>query len=185
MVQIKTAAAWKKGDRVQFNDKERGLQHGTVKKGGAKVIQVVLDGGEYQVTGPATHFQSSTLAPPKDVPLPIDRWGVQRYKESGGNETTRFEADVTLLGSKALLAYNGGNGGCNSYEPYYGASRELYSQLEKDVLDSIRAVGGDQTFEVVDMWLEWKARYSFYETFTDHVRKDMEAMARYTKGKPV
>ncbi len=162
---------YKKGDRVQYRQKT-GVEHGTVVKGGTKRVVVACDDGENEVVGPATAFQPSKKAPPKDDPSPLDRWGIKGYKTAGGDETVRFTATITLDGKPVLVASNGGRGANNHYAPYdertSNSFRENLTQLEQDVKAAIEQFGGGLKWEVVDFWVLWKGEYPF-QTFASHL----------------
>lgn len=154
---------FKKGTRVSHTDKRTGeTVYGTVKsvqrKAPFKVV-VILDGGEYQVSGPFFVFKETDVPAPKDEPSVMDRWGVTGYHSCGGDETECFEAGITLNGKRVGRARNDGNGGCNSY---MGTDSYCIPGFETDAVAWARQFGWEKPFEAADMWIDWYVKFRPY-----------------------
>jgi len=57
---------------------------------------------------------------PLDLPRPVPPdcpWSIGRFREAGGDETPRFEADLLRDGVRVAVVSNGGTGGCHRYVP--------------------------------------------------------------------
>lgn len=179
----RTIPTLSKGDRTEYDDAGT-LRYGTVTKGG-KNVQVVLDGGAYTVTGPASAFKVSDNPLPKDAPHPMDDWDVVGYKEFSrmSQETTAFDATVTYKGEPVLHAQNSGTGGCNTYYRTPTAPALADRKLEEDAkqwaLDHGLEDGG--FFEAADTWLNWKTTQAPYGvTAKDFFEKWNRSMAEMT-----
>lgn len=154
-------AKLKKGDRVEFNDRDGTVKAGVVERGGAKVT-VVLDGGKMQMRGPASLFKLSDKPLPKDPPHPMDDWDIVGYKAAGGEETIRFEATITYKGKKVLHASNGGFGGSNQYGALRGVDRAIEKKFFDDARQWAADHGADNPFEPEDSWVTWKTNEAPY-----------------------
>lgn len=151
----------KKGTRVEFHDQDGTFKTGVVQSGGAKV-KVVLDGGKYQVTGPAHLFTVSEKPLPKDPPHPMDDWGIVGYRTAGGEETVKFEATITYKGQKVLHASNDGIGGPNRYDPLRGVDRTIMQKFVADAKQWAADHGAENPFEPEDSWVSWKTAEAPY-----------------------
>src|SRR3546814_165771 len=123
---------FRKGDRVEYDDAGR-TRFGTITKGG-KSVTVILDGGEYRVTGPATAFKPSAEPLPQGPPHQMDDWDVVGYKEfrQMSQETTAFDAVITFKGERVLNARNSGTGGSNIYHRTEVAEALINDRFEAD-----------------------------------------------------
>jgi hypothetical protein len=151
-----------KGSRVQFE--ENGVMlYGTVVKGGLNVT-VRMDGGESEMRGPSELFYPSQKPIEKDPPSEMDRWGLKGYKAypSMSEETECFEATITLNGKPVLAARNEGRGGSNSYYPLKGAPVGVIGMFEEDATKWAQSHGTTLTFELHDLWIDFKANKADY-----------------------
>lgn len=149
----------RKGDRVQFIDKGS-YAYGVVLKGGKGNITVIRDGGELQVSGPATAFRLSKHPLPADEPSVMDKWSIAKYKDTGyGDETPQFNAEIALNGKVVITARNSGQGGCNMYT---AIDYDYVRQLEADAKEWGKQFGYPYDFEAHDTWVEWAAREKIY-----------------------
>src|SRR3546814_17090244 len=123
---------FRKGDRVEYDDAGR-TRFGTITKGG-KNVTVILDGGEYRVTGPATAFKPSAEPLPQDPPHQMDDWDVVGYKEfrQMSQEPTAFDAVITFTGERVLNDRNRGTGVSKIYHRTEGAETPLNDHLGAD-----------------------------------------------------
>ena len=154
---INALLKFKKGDRVQFESKDKGLVVGTVKSvnklGLAKVVQ---DGGKYEWKIGAAKLQPGP-ALPKDEPSPMDKWSVWSYKCIGGDETPNYSARIKLDGRFVGESWNGGTGGPDEFIFATDGYRNLF---DNDIKAWWKQMGGDDdTHEVNALWVDWYVNY--------------------------
>lgn len=154
-------AKLKKGDRVEFTDRDGTVKTGVVQRGGANV-SVMLDGGKISVRGSASVFRLSDKPLPTDVPHPMDDWGIVGYKEAGGEETIRFEATITYKGKKVIHSANGGFGGPNQYSPLRGVDRSILQTFFAAAKQWAADHGAEDPIEPEDSWVTWKTNEAPY-----------------------
>lgn len=148
----------RKGDRVEF-PMEGTTKYGVVLKGGKNRITIILDGGERQISGPASACKKSIHPLPVDEPSVMDKWTITKYKDSGfGDETPQFYAEIALNGKVIITAGNTGCGGCNMYS----GNSAIIKQFEADAKEWGKQFGYPHDFEVADTWVEWAAREKIY-----------------------
>jgi hypothetical protein len=144
---------FKRGDRVQW-DGEGVTKHGTVTKGGSKVVVVVLDGGKLEVRGHPACFSPSSVPAPKDDSNPMDAWDIKNYRCLGGDETPMFTCNIAYNGKTVGTAQNSGMGGRNEYQFTNGV---VHDQFLADATKWHHQFTGDNGYEPEDMWVSWKA----------------------------
>jgi len=147
---------FKKGTRVSHTDKRDGKTvYGTVKSAGRKApftVVVILDGGEYQVSGPFFVFKETDVPAPKDPPSCMDKWSVSNYREIGGDETPCFEAKILKDGKVVGRARNSGEGGSNIY---IGLTSYGIPGFEEDAVAWAKQFGWEKPFEADSLWIDW------------------------------
>jgi hypothetical protein len=145
----------KKGDRVEWtNVKENKVEVGTVSGVRMGRVTVVLDGGEFKVSGPARIFRPSSVPLPVDPPSPMDKWAVKSYKCIGGDETPMFTCKITLDGK---VVGHASNRGCGGEDEIHFNEKSLWDVFERDTQVWWKQFGGRDTFAVGDLWIDWVA----------------------------
>jgi len=159
--QAVTNASWKKGDRVKT--KQNGeYVHGVIRRGGAGKVAMIMDGGEYEIAGPAHIFEASNepLATANEPPSPMDKYEIKKYRPAPqvSEETLAFSAEIWCDGKPFLHAQNQGCGGCNMYHPLgHGNlvdSAERQIAADAEAWAKLNGMEG-QAFEIVDSWVSW------------------------------
>jgi len=144
---------FKKGDRVQFTNKDEGVVIGTVKSinklGLAKVVQ---DGGKYEWKIGAAKLQPGP-ALPKDEESLMDAWSVTGYKCIGGDETPMYTAKIRRDDRVVGRCSNGGSGGPDEFHFDDVTTRIVFYA---DVKAWWKQMGGKgDTSEVEALWVDW------------------------------
>ena len=88
------------------------------------------------------------------------KYELKAIKMAGGDETPRFEANITLDGKKIGIAYNEGCGVCNFYqfinnadgEKFFAFCKEQSTEKEDDANDAAES----WTYAELDKWEERK-----------------------------
>lgn len=148
---------YKKGDRVEWQDKEMKTLYGTVKSISKEVMVIILeDGGKVQWRLHFKNIKITEVPLPKDEPNHMDKWGVVSYREikHGHGDSRTFSAYITLNGKKVLHVSNDGQGGCNMYSPVKNGSRDIERQFADEAKAWARMFGHD-ALEPDDLWVEW------------------------------
>ena len=151
----------KKGDRVEFTEKGE-TKYGVVSRGGAGKITVIMDGGEFQVTGHAPIFRKSDKPLAVDTePSPMDDYGMVGYKEFSSPDGGGFNAFITYKGKKILSAHDGGHGGeveihsVKKGSHYWNSPEQV--KFQEDAKAWALQFGDKDGFGAVDCWIEWYA----------------------------
>jgi hypothetical protein len=158
------------------------VKYGVVKKGGTKV-QVVLDGGEVSMSGPARAFITSVEPLAVDGEDEMSKYTVVKYKALRGEETPRFECEISLhggqsLGSGPIFASNDGNGGCNTYRIADRRMQQVLDAFHADAKAWAARYGDPDMIEAADLWLDWYVNMRPYGvTAKVHVAKHAAEMA--------
>ena len=117
----------KKGSFVTFN--RRGvITTALVSKVGRDSTLTVLfkDGDDLvQVKAPTVLFTPTEAIKMDSTSTAMDCYSISGYKEAGGEETIRFQANLLKNGKKVAVISNSGIGGPNDYHHVEGARGEI------------------------------------------------------------
>jgi len=157
----------KKGDRVEWQSKGE-TKYGVVAKGGSRRIRVVLDGGDYAVSGPAGAFRlSDQPLPNADEPNPMSRYTITGRKDIDGHgDSATFVAVIRFCGKAVISVMNDGWGGPNDYRTLRKDAHHSQSEEMQDFSAKCRqwAIAADyeDAFEVEDAWVDWECFHRPY-----------------------
>lgn len=145
----------KKNDWVQFYV-EGNLVEGMVIKSSDKLTVAFAhkNGNHKKVQGTPRCFTKIKKVN-LDTSGIMDGYEVKKYKESGGEETTRFEAKLYKDGIYIALVSNGGNGGFNDYSPV-GNNHDEIAKYFEDVKQWAIHYGSDTPSESEHTWIHWQ-----------------------------
>jgi hypothetical protein len=157
----------RKGDRVVFKQRAASgdveIKYGIVSKGGSGKIKVVMDGGQFEVSGPAHIFTPSDKPLPNaDEVNPMREYSIKSYKEiEGHGDSPTFSAKICKNGKPIIGATNDGWGGPNMYYTLKKGEHQTQSpvmkQFEKDLAEWLRAATGiEDQHEIGGLWIEWE-----------------------------
>ena len=147
--------AFRKGDRVEFEDKNQ-MFYGVVARGGKKKIRVVIDGGQREVSGHPSLFNYSDKEMPSDPPSAMDKWSVKKYKEiEGHGDTPTFSANICLNGKPVIFVSNNGWGGPNEYRPVDYNTEDVIDKFSTDIKSWCEQFGCESTSGMDDIWVDW------------------------------
>jgi hypothetical protein len=146
---------FRKGTRVKWVAEDNREHHGTVIKGGSKVVVAVEDGGRRQATGPADIFYPSVKRLPEHPASTMDRYTVKNFRViPGGQETRRIEGTILEDGTPIASFDNAGRGGANLYQPL--VDRQALDTLELFARDWCALNGLETPIDPIDLWLDWE-----------------------------
>lgn len=148
---------FKKGDRVKTKEGAYEEEvHGKVIKGGQNNIQVILDGGEFVLNGPAVAFELSNKSLPEEPENPMNKWSVKKYQEiQGHGDSPTFNAEIALNGKSVIHVENDGWGGPNLYFNIDSKGPDYVKQLHEDVQAWWDTYSKRDVIEKEDLWLDW------------------------------
>lgn len=123
----------KKGDRViWFDRKENEEKHGVVIKGGRVKVTVILDGGEYQVSGSPQCFHIDSTPLPVDRDNPMSKYSLKGFREiPGHDDSLPFICTICYEGKPVCKAMDTGHGGEIEISPV-GNTHESFMEYQRN-----------------------------------------------------
>ncbi|HPX74027.1 MAG TPA: hypothetical protein PKW51_08950 [Methanoregulaceae archaeon] len=154
---------FKKGDHVEWKNKDRTIEHGVVEKGGSKKITVIKLGGKIVVTGSAACFRPSSFTIPLDPDNPMAKWGVRNYRVVPGHDDLEpFVCIITHDGKDVIRARQDGWGGPNLYERLSCSPQDIEDRLRAESKAWAQHYGWKDPIEAEDCWLYWATKLQPY-----------------------
>jgi hypothetical protein len=185
---------FRKGDRVETDDKKEGVLYGLVDSVRDEKITMIVDGGGSRVRGHFKFFRMSKkiLIIQTDVPSAFDIYGVTKYKETPvtdaweGHEGNGYSCIITKNGKPILEVYNEGVGGCSSVGVLKGIPRKEEDDFNTAFKAFYILCGGrecDFSDDYMDVWTEWYAHKKQWSPFAKEVKEMTEFCASLGEGK--
>ncbi len=162
----------RKGDRVEYLKNGVVEHYGVISKGG-KNVTMVIDGAKQQISGPTSLFQLSEYPLPVDIPNPMDKWSVKKFKafKDGHGDSPTFSATICLNNKKVGTAENNGWGGPNLY---YFNSRSDGSKFDSDIKEwAFQFSAPSDAIELADFWLFWYVEEKSYGVTSEEMIKNL------------
>jgi hypothetical protein len=141
---------FRKGARVNWIGDLGKEIHGTVTKCRGGMTEAIADGMKINAKGPDDCFMESDRPPPPPPPSVMDRYNIQGYHKTGGEETVQFSAHICIGRKNIAEASNTGRGGQN----FYVGERAVVEKLEDDARQWCKDNGAFD-FDPIDQWVTW------------------------------
>ena len=157
---------FKKGDRVEWQDKDH-KKYGVVEKGGSKKITIILDildGAKFRIKGNVSCFSLSDHPLAKDEPNIMDKYSVINLKSAGMNTDGEMWTATVILNGRTPIANvsQGGFGGPCEYFHISGIKdgdiKESYKKIEQfkaDAKEWAQLFSDRNMIEPEDTWVVW------------------------------
>lgn len=154
---------YRKGNRVCWKDKSGEIKHGTVDRGGKKTV-VIVDGGEFQVSGPSKCFRPSPRPLPVDRENPMSRYSIKNFRKTAGHDDSLpFVCTICYDGKPLCTATDDGWGGDIEIRPVgnneisYKAfhKNNVHNKLYEDCKAWLKFFGDPNPFCGISTWIMW------------------------------